>query len=575
MLATSLRSFAQSAGKALIRLGAPSPQTHAASSTKLNRNELVGMFRAGYHAARKNRTNADWSGALGSADQIVNGSAPLLTGRARETVRNNKYADAIAQAYRRAMSGITPRAAARDPRTGKLLVDLNKAADRQFRRWANRPEFCDVERRKTFREMQALGGEEFGTVGESFAVWRYRRSGMPISGLQIQMLEFEQLAHDLTHNPDNGLEIRAGIEIDADGAAVAYHFHPHAHPLESTNPPVFRVEADRVIHLMRQRRVRQTHGVTAMAAVLGDLWATGKYTEAELFAAWMEACVGLIDASQDEEDSDLGFDDDAEVGETTARNDEAPEGLREEVVFRPGMIAKGDFRPFNPQHPNKSIEVFHKVILHGVSASTGFDYSTITKDFDGSYSARRQGMVKEWEHVDDLEDLQIHIGLGRRIWEIWYGFEVMDGRLPLTWSQFQEDPFAYTEAEWEGRPRRHVDPAKEMAAEKLAIDYRLDNRSNIGNRRNIDWRENFERIAEIRDMAEQLGITLPEDAEGGPKTDASESRPTREPDDPSEDSGASGASGAYGDSGGGASGGDDNARLLAAALASGDEEDED
>lgn len=507
--------------------GDPVVAVKASSGTSGLRRELVGVFRAAYEAARRDRTKDGWGTGSLSADQAILPSREVINARSRQTTANNGYADAIAQAHRRAMSRITPMADARNT-DGSPMTALNEAANLHFRRWACRAQFCDLEGVKTFTEFQGLAGEEFGVVGESLLVWHYVPE-RHVVGLKLQSIEPEQLDMRLSHWEPTGNEVRDGIELDVNGRRVAYHIHRQGHPLEGDTESV-RVPASRVFHLMRQRRVRQSHGVSAMASTLTRLWDTGKYEQAELLAAWMEACVGLIDKSEDEDETDLGYDGedfDGIDGDGSAAG--AIDAAREQVVFEPGMIAKGNFEAFTPQHPSKGGDKFVRRMLMGIAAGTGFDYSTISKDFEGSYSSRRQGMIEEWGHTEPLEELQIDVGIGRPVWELFYMFAVLEGRLPLSLEAFQADPFTYTEADWQPRPRYWVDPAKEAAADKLAIDYRLTNRQRHGNRHSLDWRRNIETIAEIREFAAAKGVVLPEDLLGasGGGTSPHESRPTR------------------------------------------------
>lgn len=479
--------------------------------------------RGGYYAARRDRTTHDWNMPQLSADQLLQSDRLMLNARSRQTIRDNPYADSISQAHRRNLGYITPRAAARDAKTGKPLTEFNKALDRWWYLWARRARFCDVEGRKPFGEMQGLAAEEFCAVGESMAILSYVRRPEMV-GLQVQLIEPEQLAIERDRWALTGNDIRGGIEIDERGAAVAYHIHTGRHPLEGATLEPQRVPADRVIHLMRQRRVRQTHGVTRLASSLGRLRDLGKYDEAELIAAWMEACQGLIDKTEEEDgEDDLGFTGATDGTESMEPGNESPQGKREEVVFEPGMIAKGNYEPFAPQHPGKQYEGFTKTQLRAAAAGAGFGYSTVTRDYSqGSYSSQRQEMTEEQKEVDPLQELVINAGLGQPVWDQFVFFAVLEGRLPITMEEFAADPWTYTEADWQAPARPPIDPAREAAAAKIYLDYRLDNRRNQLNVAGKDWRENFDQIEEEREYAAARGVTLPEDALGGPAVSPSE-----------------------------------------------------
>ncbi len=492
------------------------------------RNQLQAGMQAGFAAAKRDRTMEGWPLSSASMDQLLGASGGVLNARSREAMRNNGYAEAVALAYRRSMSRLTPRASARDPQTGKLLEGFNKAANVLWRRWSSRPQLCDLEGRRTFNEMQGLAGEEFASVGRALVVWSWRqRAG--VSGLTLQMIEPEQLALEL--ESWQGREVRDGVEIDVYGRAVAYHLHRRGHPYEDARSRSVRVPASRVIDLMRQRRVRQTSGLGVLTPELVGLWQRQKVDQATLMAMWMEQCVGLIDEEVEDADDGLGAHEEGDPEGWGTHAADAEAARRPEVTFQPGMIAKGKFKEFNPKRPHSTYMEFMDQKMHALAAATGLDVATVSKNYNGSYSSRRQGQAVEYQHVDGLQELQVSTGLGQRVWELWLRFEVIEGRLPLTLEAYAKDPYMYSEAKWAPPPRPAIDEAKSAAYRKIMLDYRLKSRGYFANLDGEDAGETLEEIAELQRLADALGVPLPEDVAmsggGRPGASASESRPVR------------------------------------------------
>src|SRR5690606_21300748 len=134
-----------------------------------------------------------------SADQAIVDELPTVNARARASTQNNWVGASITEGYRRHVvgaRGIICRSDARDEK-GEPITEFNRAADRLFlEQWARHPRRCDIERRKTFSEMQGLMVEELVDVGQSLLIWSYQRERDHV-GLKLQLIEPEQLATDL------------------------------------------------------------------------------------------------------------------------------------------------------------------------------------------------------------------------------------------------------------------------------------------------------------------------------------------------------------------------------------------
>lgn len=482
----------------------------------------------GYDGARHDRTNKDQMTRTLSGDMAGLPDRQTLADRAGHQIRNDGWAASAQNNFRKRLGRITPKAAARDPQTGELLEPINEQLDRLWKRWSRRPRLVDREGFKTFSEFQGLAAAEFVRAGEALVLKGYTPRPHTV-GLWLQAIEPEQLALDMTETPD-GAEVRDGIEVDEAGRPIAYWVYTGRHPLEDLRARNMaeRIPAARIIHFHRQTRVRQSHGVSLLANALPRLHSIRKYDEAELFAMWMEACQGLIDKNDpDGTDVDLGYTAQS-PGEAAVTGSESPEGTREEVVFQPGMIARGNFEAFSPQHPNAQGEKFIKMQLRGMAAGLGIDYANLANDYDGTFSSRRQGMIEEYGSIEPLQDLVVDAGVGTSVWEEFVFLAVLEGRIDgLDFQRFASDPMSYLEADWAPPARPWIDPAKEAAGAKIELDYRLNNRTALLNRRGESFRDNIQRIAEERTYADAYGVKFPEDAPGGPSVSPSEPRPTR------------------------------------------------
>jgi lambda family phage portal protein len=494
-----------------------------------------------FAAAENSRLTRDWKAKQVSADAAILFDMDTINARARMAERDDWAAGSIVDGYRRHVvgTGITCRSDARDA-NGEQRKDFNRKADRLFRNWANNKKLCDTEQRKTLLGIQELAITEFATVGEAFAVLDYTpRTG--VSGLRIRMFEPEQLDSVSTINPTNQNEIRRGIEIDDDGAPIAYwvydrHPQDYSMPGGYVSPVARRIPAEQVLHLMRQTRASQTHGYTRFARVLPKLRKLARYDDFMSVRAQFEAAICMTIESQEQTTSSW----------MTPGPSATPPVLQDdgstEIDIRPGMVNRmppGTTGKIHvPTSPGGTYQPFMHQQLKEVSAGAGLDYQTTARDFDwGSFSSQRQALIERNGETDPLQMLLITDWL-KPIRDAFITMEIMEGRLSAPgFGMADED----ADQLWlnckycpPGKP--WVDPANQAAASKIQIDYRLKSRDEIIQEINgVPCTEVFDQIDDEQEYAlEELasesrpnGIGLPEvmPTGNGPAVNPREPRP--------------------------------------------------
>jgi lambda family phage portal protein len=460
-----------------------------------------------FQAAAKDRKNADWVAKNQSADLAIVTDAATLNARSRQMMRDSHIAKAIKLSKVRNIvgRGITPIPIATDP-AGKELVELNRAAEKGFWDWANDPARCDVEGRRNFWAMQALAVGEKVEVGQVFFVKCYT----PGIGLQLRAYETEQLDNTITQCGDN--EVRGGIEVDAMGRAVAYHFFTR-NPNDLYNRRDFksqRILRERVIHYFRPERVMQTHGVTELAPVLQRIRDVHKRDDAELWTAYMEACHG-ISVIQKNAWGANGPGLPRPPGDTTGTT---PTGSPK-YEFAPGMVFRGqpgdEVKFHAPTRPGGTFEPYNKVNLRGIGAGVDLSYEQVNRDFSqGTYSSQRQTLLEDlraWRpDQDHLSDTLV-----QPCYEAWYWFDVVDGRLPLSQMAFSADPKRYTEAEYAPDGHDWIDPKTELEGYETALRLFLTTRAKIAGARGDRINKIFDQRKAETEAAAARGLTLPED----------------------------------------------------------------
>jgi lambda family phage portal protein len=479
-----------------------------------------GGFSGRYHdAARQDRTSADWPSTVASADGGIVPDEGLMNARARAAVSNDWAARSIRDAFRRHVVGIgiTPRSAARDPETGKetdAFRAFNERIDRMHDHWAHRPWLCDVEKTKNIAEIDGLAVCDFVTVGQAFCLHTFapRRGSV---GMQIQMFEVEQLDWTLTVNPDTGNEIRNGIEIDTFGTAVAFWLHTGKHPLDTyAFGGSTRIPADRVYHVIRQERVRQTHGLTRLSAVLEDIYQLKGYKQAEAVAKRLEACIGLRLRYEQWYQPDgmaalagLGTMPVSGAGTGDARGNP-------KVRFEPGMVTDAGFGRYyettNPQRPGPQFESYVDRIVRQIAAGAGSDSAHTQRSFhEGNFSSQRQGAL---EHDRETDPIQFNLLIdqwARPRREAFKLYAVLQGLVKAP-GMFEDDVLmmAYLEDDWQGPPKPWVDPANQSEATERALRMGLTDLRKEKNILGGNWRDGLYQRRDEQEMAESLSLYL-------------------------------------------------------------------
>ena len=480
---------------------------------------------AAYESAKRRRVEKDWLTTNYSAEGALGDDLLTLLSRARSAGRDSWAGVSIKDAWRRKVvgTGITPRASAKDP-AGNFLRAFNRAIDAEWYEWARTPEWCDQERTKTLLMKQRLWIDELVEAGEVLILLNTEQAGDHV-GLVLQEIELEQLDTRLSVYGRN--EVRCGIEIDSYGAPVAYHLYPGAHPLDAYAAQPTRVPADRVIHLFEPRRVRQTHGVTRLHAVLRKMRHGEMYGEYELVKARAQAAlIGLITSA-----ADLATTSPVGTGLLSGQSG-TDSRSNVEINMEPGVwphLAPGEDVKFPPpSSPNTAFGPYTHELTKQSAAGSGMDGATVSRDFTGgNFSTQRMNRIETYEETDPVQQLLIDVAL-RPIREAFVELAVMQGRVQAP--GFLGDAGrrrAYLACSWQGPAKMPVDEANHAAAIKVLQEKGFTNFQIVLNELGLDWREVLEQWAEESQYADELGIQIP-GLNAPAKTSPQESRPTKD-----------------------------------------------
>ncbi|KQU80934.1 hypothetical protein ASC98_05170 [Rhizobacter sp. Root1238] len=213
----------------------------------------------------------------------------------------------------------------------------------------------------------------------------------------MELLEPDMVPMDLV---DEARGIRQGIQRNAWGRPTGYWVHKD-HPGEATRlqPNLKVILAEDMLHLAHLSRIGQLRGVTRFASVIGRIEDIKDYEESERIAAKVAA---MLTGYVKRQAPDGG-------GYEGPLKDDNGNDLPRQVSLSPGTIidtlAVGEeIGLIDSKRPNPNLITFRNGQLRAFAAGISASYSSVSRNYDGTYSSQRQELVEQWVHYACLTD---------------------------------------------------------------------------------------------------------------------------------------------------------------------------
>lgn len=429
-----------------------------------------------YSRLRKKKTDQR------SQDQLNQVSAESLRYQARSLDDNHDLAKSVLNTL---VASVVGRGIRSFPmvknRQGELIEEANEAIQNLWDRWRKRPE---VTHRLSWEQVQRLNARTWFRDGEVFTRKLLgptpdHRHSTPVQ-FSLNPLEPDYCPIGFT---DTNESIRQGIRENSWGRPLEYFlykqypteqfdsgsfglgtiFLPVATSLHIDPDTLIRVRAENMCHLMMSDRLNATRGISLFSSVFTRLDDLKDYEESERVAARVGAAFALaitktIDAGPDS---------------TSSPN-------WREMDFAPGMIADSlapgeKIESIKNERPSNQITEFRRNQLRAIAGGTRSGYSSVAKEYEGSYSSQRQ----------ELQEQNLVYGLLRdefvssQIWPVWVDFiqmTALQGLIP----QFNSiDPMTLFDAEHVGSGVPYIEPKREVEADVIAVDNGFKSQSQV------------------------------------------------------------------------------------------------
>jgi lambda family phage portal protein len=302
--------------------------------------------------------------------------------------------------------------------SGEPAQEVNKKLLRLYSDWIH---VCDVTRQNDLYSWYRLFGRSGFRDGEVF--------GQRIIGnvpclehgtvvpYSLEALECDFVPKDYN---DLGRGIRQGIECNAWGKPRAYHVYK-THPGDwsggvagigiPTPTAIKRVPADVMMHFALRKRFHQLRGISVFANVLNRFDDIKEIDDNERVAARIaSAMAAYVKKGQ------------PEMYDAPDRDSDG-NAKRREMFFEPGLLFD-DLQPgeevgtIDTKRPNNALIPFRDSQMRSAAAGTMTGFSSISKNYNGTYSAQRQELVEQFVCYRQLTGMFVY----RTCQPVWDGF---------------------------------------------------------------------------------------------------------------------------------------------------------
>lgn len=378
------------------------------------------------------------------------------------------------------------------------ITGAPKKAPATFRKlWIDWLKDCDWYGRLNFYGIQELSVRTMFREGEIYIVMQ------PISlaeaagtvPLRLQCLDAGMLA--TTVSTYEGREVVNGIEYDAKGRVVAFHFYQGRPSQRWASYQTVRYVAADVIHLFVQEYVGQRHGISVFNSVVKRLGDIDEGVEAELVRKNIEACFAAFITQ--------GIDDDGRpFGQLMGDAESSPVGIQSESLT-PGMInrlAPGENVKFGDPKASGGLNDILRLALLSSAAGTGITYEHFGDLSRVNFSSYKAGNLEFQRSTGRLQYNTIIPIMLDRIAARFQDAAFLAGMMPNR---------AY-EMTWSPPPFESIDRKGDAEADILEMAAGLESRTNLVVSRGHDPDQLRQDIAADRTANKDLGLVFAGDA---------------------------------------------------------------
>ncbi len=459
-------------------------------------------YRAAYDAVENSHLR-DQQRDMGSGNSIVSMTGVALRNHARSLDRNHDIVSGGLSTLVQHMIGASGINVVPTPRDadGNVVEEVVDQIMPIYQAWSKRPEVTGMYdwpaaqrllARTWVRDGEALLQELIGAVP-----FLEHGTVVPYS---LELMEPDLVPLDFD---DPARRIVQGIEINAWGRAVAYHIYKrHPGDADVLVPETKRVPASVIRHIRNAHRIGQRRGESILASTFTRLQDLKDYEESERIAAKVAASMAAAIIKGDPQSYD------------PSKIPTGPDGkpLKRSMRMQPGMIfdqlLPGErVEIIDSKRPNPNLEPYRDGQLRAVSSPFRVSYSSISRNYNGTYSAQRQELVETYGAYGVLAAEMI-AAIQRPVYERLVATAVVAGEIALPRGVTLASAVG---ADYYGPPMPWINPVHEAIALRTQVRAGFRSLSGVIAERGGRMYDVIEQLALERGWARDRGVVLDSD----------------------------------------------------------------
>lgn len=381
---------------------------------------------------------------------------------------------------------------------GELHAQLARDITRLLENWSMYPETRGELDRAGMEKLTCLTWARDGECFMQHAEGRFpgldHKTMVPYS---IELFEPDLIPFDYEDPMRNVIQ---GIQCNEWGQPITY-FAYRTHPGDlqyRVSSDVRPIPASRVSHLKLTRRIGQRRGVSRLAAVLQRLEDVKDYEESERVAARIAAAMAAY-VKKGTPDQYMG----ENVDEDGNRTFSVAPG-----VVWDNLYVGEDVGTIQSNRPSNLLTPFRDAMMRAISGGTQTGYSSVSKNYSGTYSAQRQELVEQFVHYSS--NTQHFIAqVTRPNYGRFLNVAIASGVLSIP---RDIDMTTLYDAEYRGPVMPWIDPAREATAAELLVQAGFKSRSQTIRERGGNPQDVYDQIKREREQDYQDGLIFSSDA---------------------------------------------------------------
>jgi lambda family phage portal protein len=465
------------------------------------------MVLAHYEAAKPGKQRR-FRSTSGAPDTLVQASAVALRNQVRFLERNHDITRGALATLVANTVGPTGIGVEFQPRRldGSIHTEYAEQLQEAYRDWQRRPE---VTWQHDWPSAQRILARTWLRDGEAFSQRIMGRMASLDHGTRVpyslELIEPDLIPHDYD---DQAKRIRQGCERSEWGRTLAYWVYK-GHPEDTlamrtgTTRDMKRVPSDRMLHLAQRDRIGQLRGVSVFASVITRLEDIKDYEESERVAAKVAAMMtGYVKRNSPDGYDSAGM-------ETDENGNLKPRDLRLSAGTIIDTLAVGEeIGLIDSTRPNPNLVTFREGQLRAFAAGISASFSSVSRNYNGTYSAQRQELVEQWIHYAVLTDMFTSQAV-RPVIEDFILVADMSGVAPmpkdLKLGSHDDILFIAPSMPW-------IDPGREMTAFVASAQAGFASEYEILRKQGKNPRAVLEQITEWRRLSKERGLVFNSDA---------------------------------------------------------------